>query len=170
MAWIDNKGAYGRNPHSSILENLGLVQAFENTVEFVRKSMKNWSTNLTSCGEYLANVDIRRGTFQGGSLSLLLFVLCMIPLTQILRKVKSGYTLKNGEKLNHLVFMDDLMIFFFSIWLFFHEHLRITGLQGKGEIISLTPHYDFHPLHRHLYISRAINSEGLPLLIANSWT
>ena len=32
---------------------------------------------------------------------------------------------------------------FFSIWVFFHEHSQITGLQGKGEGISLTPHY--HP-------------------------
>ena len=132
MAWIDNKGAYGMNPHSSILENLGLVQAFENTVEFVRKSMKNWSTNLTSCGEYLANVDIRRGTFQGGSLSLLLFVLCMIPLTQILRKVKSGYTLKNGEKLNHLVFMDDLMIFFFLFGFSFTNIYESQDCRGRG--------------------------------------
>ena len=38
-------------------------------------------------------------------------MLCMIPVTQILRKVKSGYTLKNGEKLNHRLFMDDLKIF-----------------------------------------------------------
>ena len=38
---------------------------------------------------------------------------------------------------------------FFSIWVFFHEHSRITGLQGKGKGISLTPHYLFHPLHRH---------------------
>ena len=30
---------------------------------------------------------------------------------------------------------------FFSIWVFFHEHSRITGLQGKGEGISLTPHH-----------------------------
>ena len=58
---------------------------------------------------------------------------------------------------------------FFSIWLFFHEHSRITGLHGKGEIISLTSNYDFHSLHRHLYISRAINAEGLPLLIASSY-
>ena len=29
---------------------------------------------------------------------------------------------------------------FFSIWVFFYEHSRITGLQGKGEGISLTPH------------------------------
>ena len=35
----------------------------------------------------------------------------MIPVTQILRKVKSGYTLKNGEKLNNLLFMDSLKIF-----------------------------------------------------------
>ena len=49
--------------------------------------------------------------FEGDSLSPLLFVICMMPLTQILRKVKSGYTFKNGEKLNHLLFMDDLKIF-----------------------------------------------------------
>ena len=42
---------------------------------------------------------------------------------------------------------------FFSIWVFSHEHSRITGLQGKGEGISLTPHHHFHPLLRHLDIS-----------------
>ena len=39
--------------------------------------------------------------------------------------------------------------FFLSIWVFFHEHSWITGLQGKGEGILLTPHYHFHSLHRH---------------------
>ena len=47
---------------------------------------------------------------------------------------------------------------FFSIWVFFHEHSRITGLQRKGEVISLIPYYHFHPLHRHLDISRAITA------------
>ena len=60
--------------------------------------------------------------------------------------------------------------FFFSIWVFFHDHSRITGLQGKGESISLTPHYHFHPLHRHLDISRAITAESSPLHIASSRT
>ena len=60
--------------------------------------------------------------------------------------------------------------FFFSIWVFFHKHSRITGLQGKGEGISLTPHYHFHPLHRHLDISRAITAESSPLHIASSRT
>ena len=63
-----------------------------------------------------------------------------------------------------------LQIFFFSNWAFFHEHLRITGLQWKGEGISLTPHYHFHPLHRHLGISRAVPVGSSPLHIATSRT
>ena len=39
--------------------------------------------------------------------------------------------------------------FFFSIGGFFHDHSRFTGLQGKEEGISLTPHYYFYPLHRY---------------------
>ena len=35
--------------------------------------------------------------------------------------------------------------FVFFIWVFFHNHPWITGLQGKREGISLTPHYHFHP-------------------------
>ena len=35
----------------------------------------------------------------------------MRPLTEILRKVPMGYTLKCGEKLNHLLFMDDLKVY-----------------------------------------------------------
>ena len=37
--------------------------------------------------------------------------------------------------------------FFFSIWVFFHDYLQIIGLPGKGEGISLTPHYHFHQLY-----------------------
>ena len=67
---------------------------------------------------------------------------------------------RNGVQ---LLFTDHHIIvtktaFFFSIAAFFHDHTRITGLQGKGERISLTPHYHFHPLHRHLDISRAITA------------
>ena len=59
---------------------------------------------------------------------------------------------------------------FFSVWVFFHDHSRITGLQGKGEVISLTPLCDFHPLHRHLDISRAITTESSRLHIGSSRT
>ena len=60
--------------------------------------------------------------------------------------------------------------FFFSIWVFFHEHSQFTRHQGKGEVISLTPLYHFHPLYRHLEVSRAIAAESSPLHVARSWT
>ena len=41
-------------------------------------------------------------------------------------------------------------IFFFSIWVFFHNHSRITGLQGKGEGISLAPSPPLLPASRAL--------------------
>ena len=55
-------------------------------------------------------MKIKRGIFQGDSLSPLLFVVCMIPLTEILRKAKAGYIL-DDIKVNNLLFMDDLKLF-----------------------------------------------------------
>ena len=46
----------------------------------------------------------------------------------------------------------------------------MTGQQEKGEGISLTPHYHFDPLPRHLDISQAITVESSPLHIASSRT
>ena len=59
---------------------------------------------------------------------------------------------------------------FFSVWVFFHNHWQITELQGKGEGISLSPHYHFHPLHSRLDISRTITAESPPLYIRSSLT
>ena len=61
-----------------------------------------------------------------------------------------------------------LYIYVFSMWVFIHKHSQITGLKGKWEGILLTPHYHFHPLHRHLDISRTINPESSPLRIDSS--
>ena len=63
-----------------------------------------------------------------------------------------------------------IAIISFSIWVFFYKHSQITGLQGKGEGIPLTPNYHFHPLHRLLDISRAITAGSSALHIASSRT
>ena len=55
-------------------------------------------------------VDIRRGIFQGDSLSPLIFIFCMVPLTKILENAKAGYTLRAVE-INHLFFMDGLKVY-----------------------------------------------------------
>ena len=47
----------------------------------------------------------------------------------------------------------------FFIWIFFYELSIITGQQGQGEAISLTPLYHFHPLHRNIDISPVITAE-----------
>ena len=60
--------------------------------------------------------------------------------------------------------------FLFFCLVFFHWHSRFTGQQGKWEAISSTPLCHFHPLHRHLDISRAITAECSPLHLASSPT
>ena len=69
MAWIDYKKVYDMDTHSSILESLEFVQVSDKILEFVKRSMANWQTELTSRGESLAKVNIRRGINQGDSLS-----------------------------------------------------------------------------------------------------
>ena len=53
----------------------------------------------------------------------------------------------------------------FFVWVFFHEHSPFTGQQERGEGISLIPLYQFHPLHRHLDISREITKESSPMYV-----
>ena len=74
--------------------------------------MKSWRTTLMSNGQNLGDVNIRRGIFQGDSLSPLLFVVSLIPLSVLLRKTKGKYQFsKEGESINHLLFMDDLKLY-----------------------------------------------------------
>ena len=99
-------------------------------LEFVKRSMANWQTGLTSCGESLAKVIIMRGIFHCDSLSRLLFVICMIPLTHVLSKTKAIYTLGGGgEKINHLLFKVDLKLYGKS-------ENEIKGLVSTVEVFS----------------------------------
>ena len=112
MAWVDYRKAYDLVPHSWILECLNMFGIANNIKSFIEESMKQWKLLLTSNGTELCEVDVNRGIFQGDSLSPLIFVMCMIPLSLILRKVNASYEWGNKEfKLNHLLFMDDLKLF-----------------------------------------------------------
>ena len=108
---MTHKPAPDMVPHSWIVECLEMFGIAENVKKFLIDSMKTWKTELTSSGERLGVIHIRRGIFQGDSLSPLLFVLCMIPLTLMLRKSTVGYDLAKEFQVNHLLFMDDLKLF-----------------------------------------------------------
>ena len=71
--------------------------------------MKIWKTQMGANNEPIGEVEINREIFQGDSLSPLLFIIAMLPLTCILREASAGYQLsKEEKKINHLLFMEDV--------------------------------------------------------------
>ena len=70
MAWIDYRKAYDMVPHSWIGECLEMFGIAVNVRQFLLSSMKKWKT--------------------------LLFVLCMVPLSLVLRRSKAGYECGGG--------------------------------------------------------------------------
>ena len=111
-ARIDYQKAYGMIAHSWILRCLHIFKIADNIKSHIKKSMINWGTELTSGKVTLGSVKIRRGIFQGDSLSPLVIVIALLPLLIMLRKVKAGYDLGgNKGTVNHLLFMDDLKLY-----------------------------------------------------------
>ena len=85
-------------PHSWIIECLHLFGVAENIKSLLVHSMKNWKEMLCSGNSELGEIEIKRGIFQGDSLSPLMFVLALIPLSLILRKAKAAYEF-SGKKI-----------------------------------------------------------------------
>ena len=90
-----------------------LVNSLYGRVCMERVCMEKWKVMLCSGNSELGVVEIKRGIFQGdSSLSPLVFVLALIPLSLILRNAKAAYEFSESkEKINHLLFMDDLKLY-----------------------------------------------------------
>ena len=112
MAWIDYKKAFDSVPHTWIQKCLQIYGVSTNIQDFLKKIMMKWSTILTANGITLGQINIRRGIFQGDSLSPLLFILALVPLSTVLRQTEKGYqTSKTANKISHLLYMDDLKLY-----------------------------------------------------------
>ena len=91
------------------LNSLGVA---DNIRSLLVNSMGKWKVMLCSGNSELGKVEIKRGIFQGDSLSTLVFVLALISLSLILRKTKAAYEFsERKEKINHILFMDDLKLY-----------------------------------------------------------
>ena len=85
-------------PHGWIQKCIKAFEIAVNVRYFINTSMKQWNTELTASNQRLSYVKIKRGKFQGDSLSPVLFVLVMMSLTLVFQPIKTSYELKKGGK------------------------------------------------------------------------
>jgi hypothetical protein len=82
---------------------------------FTKKAMTYWRTrmNLHAENELIGTEDIKIqcGILQGDSLLPLLFCICLIPLTEQLNRLNTGYEEHiTKTKISHLLYLDDLKL------------------------------------------------------------
>ena len=78
-------------------------------------SMRQWKTKMVLVHESgvleTGPISIKRGIFQGDSLSPPLFTMSLNPLSWELQKTGYGYQLDKQNKINHLFYVDDLKLY-----------------------------------------------------------
>ena len=82
-------------PGSRLKKCMMIFVVVGNMQKVLGNSMKKWKTELTFGVQKLGTVRIRRGIFQGDSLSPLPFVSALTPMPLVLREVKAGYQLRD---------------------------------------------------------------------------
>ena len=85
MGWIDYRKEYDMVPHSWIEEVMRVMEIADNIKKFMLDSMQRWKIRLEYEGKQLGEVRIKREIFQRDSLSPLMFVMAMIPMTCVLK-------------------------------------------------------------------------------------
>jgi hypothetical protein len=113
MCWIDYQKAYDMVPHNWIIKTLKWYGIAKNLISFIANSMKTWKVSLHHGRDHICNIHIRRGIFQGDSLSPLLFIISLFPLSHILRNSNYGFrkTKDPVKPISHLLYMDDIKLF-----------------------------------------------------------
>jgi len=112
-AWIDVKKAFDSVDHNYLIKCIEKYSFPPWILNFLKCIISKWSLNIRSGCEELLEKKVERGILQGDSLSPLLFVLCIDPLSRQLNGKHNKITVKteNGMYLtNHLLFVDDLKL------------------------------------------------------------
>ena len=117
-AWLDVKKAFDSVPHAYVLAILKKLPINAAVPKLIERIYRSPSTRLELLAEkditQLGSIPLQKGVLQGDSLSPLLFVLAMQPLTKLLHNTVDTLTIGDSNHsmaLNHLLFMDDLKLF-----------------------------------------------------------
>ena len=93
--WFDYKKAFDSIPHEWLFKALELAKVPKIIIESIRNLVSNWQTEISLQTEkeifVTELINYIGGLLQGDSLVLLLFVLCINPLSFLLNKYCDGY-------------------------------------------------------------------------------
>ena len=103
-------------PHSWIIKYLELIGVNNKVLSFTKKVMRYCRTRMRLQTENkpteTEDIKIQRRIFQEGSLSPLIFCICLIPLTEHLNRLKRRYEEHTAKtKISKLLYLDDLKLF-----------------------------------------------------------
>lgn len=117
VSYIDYRKAFDSVPHSWLIHVLRMYKVDLKVVSFLEYMMASWRTTLqlNHSGKRIITepIAIRRGIFQGDSLSPLWFCLALTPLSNMLNNTGLGYSFsrEQNQKVSHLLYMDDLKLY-----------------------------------------------------------
>ena len=112
--WIDVKKAFDSVEHSYLKECIEMLNLPSWINPFLTSTIDRWKIDIRFNNKTILEKSIKRGILQGDSLSPLLFVLCMDPLSRKLNCTFPKVGIKTDEEhyvTNHLLFIDDLKLY-----------------------------------------------------------
>ena len=114
--WLDHRKSFDSIPHSRLLHALKLAKLPNHLLMAVKNLTESWYTKLDLNGKddsIVSNViKIVTGICQGDSLSVILFVLALNPLSHLLRSTKGyAYGKNRQHQHTHNFFVDNLKLY-----------------------------------------------------------
>ena len=117
---LDYQKAFDSVTHKWLLRSLQLAKVPIQLLSAIENLTKHWATiaSLNGTNESVITdiIKYQNGIFQGDTLSVLLFVLCLNPLSFLLKNLKGySYGKSRNHTLTHNFFVDDLKLYASSI-------------------------------------------------------
>ncbi|KAI5179376.1 hypothetical protein PAEPH01_2624, partial [Pancytospora epiphaga] len=111
--WFDVKKAFDSVDYTYLMKCLERLELPAWILGFLRSIIARWEVSIRNGSNQILRKRIACGILQGDSLSPLLFVLCLDPLSRRLNGLHPKVSVKTDHGMhstNHLLFIDDLKL------------------------------------------------------------